>query len=137
MSVMVTLSDSDTVTVSHVVCARAAHSGQGPGRALGPGTGPRNLFFYYNCSAQRPFSTRYLILRGWVMGLSARVRSGRLAVWVGLVTGWSCVRILLRQLHSGTLATPFTPLCHCLSEETLKVVGPLNSFYLVSRCQGK
>ena len=29
----------------------------------------------------------------------------------------------------GTLAMPFTPLCQCLSEETLKAVGP---FYLVS-----
>ena len=29
----------------------------------------------------------------------------------------------------GTLAIPFTPLCQCLSEETLKVVGP---FYPVS-----
>ena len=28
-----------------------------------------------------------------------------------------------------TLAIPFTPLCQCLSEETLKAVGP---FYLVS-----
>ena len=29
----------------------------------------------------------------------------------------------------GTLAIPFTPRCQCLSEETLKSVGP---FYLVS-----
>ena len=29
----------------------------------------------------------------------------------------------------GTLAIPFTPLCQCLWEETLKAVGP---FYLVS-----
>ncbi len=33
------------------------------------------------------------------------------------------------QLRFGTLATLFTPLCQCLSEETLKDVGP---FYLVS-----
>ena len=33
------------------------------------------------------------------------------------------------QLRFGTLAIPFTPLCQCLSEETLKAVGP---FYLVS-----
>ena len=39
------------------------------------------------------------------------------------------VRIPLRQLRFGTLAIPFTPLCQCLSEETLKDVGP---FYLVS-----
>ena len=29
----------------------------------------------------------------------------------------------------GTLATPFTPPCQCLSDETLKAVGP---FYMVS-----
>ena len=33
------------------------------------------------------------------------------------------------QLRFGTLAIPFTPPCQCLSEETVKVVGP---FYLVS-----
>ena len=33
------------------------------------------------------------------------------------------------QLRFGTLAIQFTPLCQCLSEETLKAVGP---FYLVS-----
>ena len=27
-------------------------------------------------------------------------------------------------LRFGTLAIPFTPLCQCLSEETLKAVGP-------------
>ena len=41
----------------------------------------------------------------------------------------SWVRIPLRQLRFGTLAILFTPLCQCLSEETLKAVGP---FYLVS-----
>ena len=34
-----------------------------------------------------------------------------------------------RTFHFGTLAVPFTPLCQCLSEETLKAVDP---FYLVS-----
>ena len=29
----------------------------------------------------------------------------------------------------GTLAIPFSPLCQCLSDDTLKAVGP---FYLVS-----
>ena len=29
------------------------------------------------------------------------------------------------KLRFGTLAIPFTPLCQCLSEETLKAVGPL------------
>ena len=39
-------------------------------------------------------------------------------------------RILLRQICFGTLAKfPFTPLCQCLSEETLKAIG---HFYLVS-----
>ena len=35
----------------------------------------------------------------------------------------------LRVLRLGTLAIPFTPLCQCISDETLKAVG---SFYLVS-----
>ena len=39
------------------------------------------------------------------------------------------VRISLGQLRIGTLAIPSIPLCQCLSEETLKAVGP---FYLVS-----
>ena len=34
-----------------------------------------------------------------------------------------------RQLRFGTSEIPFTPLCQCLSEETLKSIGPL---YLVS-----
>ena len=33
------------------------------------------------------------------------------------------------KLRFGTLAIPFTPICQCLSEETLKAVG---RFYLVS-----
>ena len=33
------------------------------------------------------------------------------------------------ELRFGTVAIPFTPLCRCLSEETLNAVGP---FYLVS-----
>ena len=33
------------------------------------------------------------------------------------------------KLRFGPLAIPFTPLCQCLLEETLKAVGP---FYLVS-----
>ena len=43
--------------------------------------------------------------------------------------GWSWVRILLAELRFGTLAIQFNLLCQCLSEETLKAVGP---FYLVS-----
>ena len=35
---------------------------------------------------------------------------------------------MLAALRFGTLAIPFTPLCLCLSEETLKTVGP---FYLL------
>ena len=43
--------------------------------------------------------------------------------------GPGLVRNPLLQLRFGTLPNPFTPLCQCLSEETLKAVGP---FYLVS-----
>ena len=55
-------------------------------------------------------------LERWLQWLGDRTVSGR-------------VRILMWQLRFGTLAIPFTPLCQCLSEETLKAVGP---FYLVS-----
>ena len=45
-------------------------------------------------------------------------------------TGRSMVRLPLRAtLRFGTLAIPLTLLCQCLSDETLKAVGP---FYLVS-----
>ena len=47
--------------------------------------------------------------------------------WLGLATGRS--RPGCGKLRFGTLVIPFTPLCQCLSEETLKAVGP---FYLVS-----
>ena len=44
---------------------------------------------------------------------------------------WTGDRVVLAGFESrfGTLAIPFTPLCQCLLEETLKAVGP---FYLVS-----
>ena len=35
----------------------------------------------------------------------------------------------VKTFRYGTLAIPFTPLCQCLSDETLKAVGP---FYLVA-----
>ena len=35
----------------------------------------------------------------------------------------------LKTFLFGTLAIPFTPLCQCLSDETVTTVGP---FYLVS-----
>ena len=35
----------------------------------------------------------------------------------------------VKTFRFGTLAIPFTPLCQCLSDDTLKAVGP---FYLVS-----
>ena len=60
--------------------------------------------------------------------MGARWPSGLERWTVGLATGWSWVRIPLQQLCFGTLAIPFTPLCQCLLEETLKAVGP---FYLV------
>ena len=57
---------------------------------------------------------------------SDNIRGRAVAEWVGALD-W--VRMPLRQLRSGTLAIPFTQLCQCLSEETLKAVSP---FYLVS-----
>ena len=60
---------------------------------------------------------------------------GAMAEWVRALAcaGDRTVRIGFEsrcgKLCFGTLAIPFTPLCQCLSEETLKAVGPL---YLVS-----
>ena len=34
----------------------------------------------------------------------------------------------VKTFRFGTLAIPFTPLCQCLSDDTLKAVGP---FYLI------
>ena len=62
----------------------------------------------------------------------------RVAEWARALTGDRTVngrRVLSRYLLAvktfrfGTLAIPFTPPCQCLSDETLKAVGP---FYLVS-----
>ena len=52
--------------------------------------------------------------------------------WVGLATGQFPAGFephFSKTFCFGTLAIPFTPLCQCLSGETLKAVGP---FYLVS-----
>ena len=51
--------------------------------------------------------------------------------WLVQATGlsWPGSNPTAEKLRFGTLAIPFTPLCQCLSEETLKAVGP---FYLVS-----
>ena len=64
------------------------------------------------------------------------IRRGAVADWVRELA-WTGDRVVLVGFNSrcgnlirfGTLAIPFTPLLHCLSQETLKDVGP---FYLVS-----
>ena len=57
-----------------------------------------------------------------------------MAEWVRASTGdrtvdGSSPTSVKKTLRFGTLAIPFTPLCQCLSDETVKAVGP---FYLVS-----
>ena len=69
--------------------------------------------------------------------LSVSVRVSEVARWPsGLLrqSRWTGDRVVLgsnpatlQQLCFGTLAIPFTTLCQCLSEETLKAVGPLVS----------
>ena len=55
----------------------------------------------------------------WPSGLERRPATGR-----------SMIRVPLRKtFRIGTLAIPFTPFCQCLSEETVKAIGP---FYLAS-----
>ena len=53
----------------------------------------------------------------------------RALAWTGDWTLSAGLEYHCGKLCFGTLAIPFTPLCQCLSEETLKAVGP---FYLVS-----
>ena len=61
--------------------------------------------------------------------------SSGVAEWARALTGDWTVNgsspAAVRTFRFGTLAIPFTPPCHCqcLSDETLKAVGP---FYLVS-----
>ena len=59
------------------------------------------------------------------------VRALTWTVSLGLATGRSRPgsNPTAEKLRFGTLAIPLTPLCQCLSEETLKSVSP---FYLVS-----
>ena len=57
-----------------------------------------------------------------------------MAEWVRASTGdrtfdGSSPTSVKKTFLFGTLAIPFTPLCQCLSDETVKTVGP---FYLVS-----
>ena len=55
-----------------------------------------------------------------------------MAEWARALTGDRTVESRCGKnfsLRFGTLAIPFTPPCQCLSDETLKAVGP---FYLVS-----
>ena len=56
-----------------------------------------------------------------------------MAEWVRALTGDRTVNgsspSAVKTFRFGTLAIPFIPLCQCLSDETLKAVGP---FYLVS-----
>ena len=53
----------------------------------------------------------------------------RALAWTGDRTVLAGFESHCGKLRFGTLAIPFTPLCQCLSEETLKAVGP---FYRVS-----
>ena len=69
-------------------------------------------------------------------GRGGRVRGARwpsgLQRWLGMATGHSrpgSNPTSVKTFRFGTLAIPFTLLCECLSDETLKAVGP---FYLVS-----
>ena len=49
--------------------------------------------------------------------------------WLGMETEHSRPGSVKKTFRFGTSAIPFTLLCQCLSDETVKAVGP---FYLVS-----
>ena len=68
---------------------------------------------------------RSMLLAGvwWLSGLER---------WTGDRGVW----VRIPQLRFGTLAIiPFNPLCRCLSEDTLKAVGPFYLVFLVSILQ--
>ena len=73
--------------------------------------------------------------REWMEGGRGGARAMAVAEWVRALAGTGDRTVLAGfeshcgKLRFGTLAIPFTPICQCLSEETLKAVGP---FYLVS-----
>ena len=52
-----------------------------------------------------------------------------MAEWARVLTGDRTVNgsspAAVKTFRFGTLAIPFTPPCQCLSDETLKAVGPL------------
>ena len=75
------------------------------------------------------FDHQYSITMGAVAAGGEVAEWVRALAWTGDRTVPGRVQIPLRKRRFGTLAIPFTPLCQCLSEETLKAVGP---FYLVS-----
>ena len=77
-----------------------------------------NLFYWY-CSA--PVIMHHVGAR-WPSGLER---------WLGMATGHSqpSNTTSVKTFRFGTLAIPFTPICQCLSDETLEAAGP---FYLVS-----
>ena len=68
----------------------------------------------------------------WVSG-ERWPKGGAVAEWVRAWTGDRTVDgsspTSVKTFLLGTLAIRFTPLCQCLSDETVKAVGP---FYLVS-----
>ena len=92
-----------------------------------------------HCMIKSEVAEKYVgIVQYMSEDISTAVRcavGGAVAEWVRALacTGVRTVRDGFEshcgQLRFGTLAIPFTPPCQCLSEETLKAVGP---FYLVS-----
>ena len=58
-------------------------------------------------------------------GTRAKPGNQLVSTYIHLYTLYTYILIYLYTLSFGTLAIPFTPLCQCLSEETLlKAAGP-------------
>ena len=59
-----------------------------------------------------------------IITMDAVAERVRAVAWAGDRTAPAGFESHCGKLRFGTLAIPFTPLCQCLSEETLKAVGP-------------
>ena len=88
----------------------------------------RKCVLYIHSCAQKYSAKHYC------SSTSSRLSRGAgVAEWARALTGYRTVNgsspAAVKTFRFGTLAIPFTPPCQCLSDETLKAVGP---FYLVS-----
>ena len=87
-----------------------------------------NSFYYHNFYIS-PCGNQHSVTKTCITIIDAVAEWVRALACTGDRTVLAGFESHCGKLRFGTLAIPFTPLCQCHSEETLKAVGP---FYLVS-----